>query len=160
MSSQKDWLFKDDHSICNFRCAGVLMKDGKILVQRDKDGTEYALPGGHVKIGETSAQSLIREYKEETGADIFCKRLLWVEECFWDWNGKSANTLAFYYLIELADGSEIPDNGEFISQKDNCNIVLGWMGLDKLNELTIYPSFIKAKIFDVKPYIEHFVAKE
>lgn len=31
---------------------GVLIRDGKILVQRDRDGHEYVLPGGHVKIGE------------------------------------------------------------------------------------------------------------
>ncbi len=63
---QMDWLFKDERHICNFRTVGVLIKNNKILVQRDKDGSEYALPGGHVKIGESSIDSLIREYKEET----------------------------------------------------------------------------------------------
>ena len=31
----------------------MLIWDGKILVQRDRDGQEYALSGGHMKIGET-----------------------------------------------------------------------------------------------------------
>lgn len=122
---QKDWLFSDKSHICSFRTVGVLIRNNKILVQRDKRGNEYALPGGHVKIGETSMESLIREYKEETGADINCQRLIWTEECFWYWNNKPANTIAFYYLINLCDGSDIPDNGEFVSQKDNCNVVLG-----------------------------------
>jgi 8-oxo-dGTP pyrophosphatase MutT (NUDIX family) len=56
---------------------GKSFRNNKILVQRDRDGLEYALPGGHVKIGECSIDSLIREYKEETGADIVCKRLIW-----------------------------------------------------------------------------------
>jgi len=157
---QGDWLFKGENYICNFRSAGVLIKDNKILVQRDIDGSVYALPGGHVKIGESSIAALIREYKEETGATIICDRLIWIEECFWEWNKKMTNTVAFYYLIHLCDDTDIPDNGEFVSQKDNCNVVLGWFPLHKLNSLTIYPSFLKEKIFSIGESTEHFITKE
>ena len=34
----------------------------------------------------------------------------------------------FYYLIEECDGCKIPDNGEFVSHKDNCNVVIGLDG--------------------------------
>ena len=74
---EKDWLFRTDEYICDLRTVGVLVRDGKLLVQRDRDGSEYALPGGHVKIGETTADGLVREYKEETGADIKVGKLLW-----------------------------------------------------------------------------------
>lgn len=157
---EKDWLFKGDNYICNFRSVGVLIRNNKILVQRDKDGFEYALPGGHVKIGEASTDSLIREYREETGADIICERLIWVEECFWEWNKKLTNTIAFYYQISLRGDIDIPDNGKFVSQKDNCNVVLGWIPLDELKSLTIYPSFLKEKIFDIGDHTEHFITKE
>ena len=103
----KDWMFVVDNSICDVRTVGVLVRDGKIFVQRDRNGNEYALPGGHVRIGETLEDGLIREYKEETGADISCVKLLWSEECFWEWNGRAAHNFAFYYLIE--DNSTIPD---------------------------------------------------
>lgn len=156
----KDWNFKTNNSICNFRSVGVLIRNNKILVQRDKNGTDYALPGGHVKIGESSKDTLIREYKEETGADIICKRLLWVEECFWEWNKVKTNTIAFYYLIELSSDDAIPDDMEFISQKDNCNVLLGWMPIERLSSVTIYPSFIKDKIFSIEPYTEHFITNE
>ena len=66
---QKDWIFTFENSICDLRTVGVLIRDGKILVQRDRGGNEYALPGGHVKIGETLDDGLIREFKEETDAD-------------------------------------------------------------------------------------------
>lgn len=128
----KEWIFRTDEYICDLRTVGVLVRDGKLLVQRDRDGSEYALPGGHVKIGETTADGLVREYKEETGADIKVGKLLWTEECFWEWNGTQAHNIAFYYLIELADGSDIPDTGEFVSHKDNGNVVLGWMPIEKL----------------------------
>ncbi|NLP48405.1 MAG: hypothetical protein GX345_05605 [Clostridiales bacterium] len=51
-----DWLFSGENYICNFRSAGVLIRNNKILLQRDKEGLEYALPGGHVKIGEYSIE--------------------------------------------------------------------------------------------------------
>ena len=49
----KDWLFVTDEYICDLRTVAVFIKNDKILVQRDRDGSEYALPGGHIKIGET-----------------------------------------------------------------------------------------------------------
>lgn len=156
----KDWNFKIDKSICNFRSAGILIQNGKLLVQRDKGGNIYALSGGQVKIGESSVDTLIREYKEETGADIICKRLIWIEECFWEWNNIKTNTIAFYYLIELSNDGDIPEHDEFVSQKDNCSVVLGWIPLEKLLEITVYPSFLKEKISDIKPYPEHFITNE
>lgn len=155
-----DWLFESESYVCNFRSVGVLIRNKKVLVQKDKDGSEYALPGGHVKIGESSIDSLVREYKEETGADIICERLIWVEECFWEWKNKETSTIAFYYLINLRNNADIPDNGYFVSQKDNCNVELGWVSFDKLKALTIYPSFLKEKIHDIGNSIEHFITKE
>lgn len=49
----KDWLFVTDEYICDLRTVAVFIKNDKILVQRDRDGSEYALHGGHIKIGET-----------------------------------------------------------------------------------------------------------
>lgn len=34
----KDWLFTSSDYICDLRTVAVLVKDGKILVQREKDG--------------------------------------------------------------------------------------------------------------------------
>ena len=157
---KKDWFFSDESSICNYRTTGILIRNNKILVQREKDGMEYALPGGHVIIGETSEQSLIREYKEETGADIICSRMIWIEETFWKWKEKNAHTIAFYYLISLKNESDISDNF-FESHKDNCSVMLEWIEIDKLNDLTIYPQFIKKKIRNISDNnIEHFISYE
>ncbi len=157
---KQDWHFSMDNYICNFRSVGVLILNNKILLQKDKNGTEYALPGGHVTIGETSEATLIREYKEETGGDIICERILWIEECFWKCGNKDAHTISFYYLISLKDISTIPDNDEFFAQKDNSNIMLKWVSLDEFNKLTIYPSFLSEKVKNISSQIEHFIYKE
>ncbi|MDF2922506.1 MAG: hypothetical protein K0R57_1420 [Paenibacillaceae bacterium] len=153
----KDWHFRNETSVCLFRAAGVLLRNNKILVQCDKG--VYALPGGHVKIGETSEETLIREYAEETGATIICNRLLWVEETFWEWDQKKAHGIVFYYLISLETNTDLPENC-FISQKDNRNIMLEWVPIEELKQLQIYPAFIKEKIAHIPNGIEHLISFE
>ena len=115
----KDWLFTGEHYICDLRVAGVLIKNGKLLVQRERNGGEYALPGGHVQIGEVMTDSLVREFKEETYAEITCERLLWSEECFWESKGRRVHNISFYYLVSLDQGLDLPDQDRFVPQKDN-----------------------------------------
>lgn len=153
----RDWLFNVDNSICNFRAVGVHVRDEKILVQLDKRTGEYALPGGHVRVGETSEQALIRELKEEADSDIVCKRLIWTEECFWEWNGTKSHTIAFYYLIDFADSINSPAFSGFTPQNDNENILLGWLPIEELVNITIYPEFLKTEIFKLDDGCKHFV---
>ena len=155
---QKDWIFTVENSICDLRTVGVLIRDRKILVQRDRGGNEYALPGGHVKIGETLEDGLIREFKEETDADIKCIRLLWIEECFWEWNGKTAHSFTFYYQVALCDTDAIPDASEFVPHHDNDRVVLGWIPMDTLQDVTVYPEFLAREILCLDGVRKHFVS--
>ncbi len=156
---KNDWFFQVGNNICDVRAVGVLIKDGKILVQRERNGNEYALPGGHVKIGETLEEGLVREYKEEIGADISCEKMLWSEECFWEWSGRNMHNLSFYYLVALHGFAELPDNGGFISQKDNDNVLIGWLPIDELANVKIYPEFLKKEIYRLDDSLKHFVSK-
>lgn len=59
-----DILFKQDDFVFSYRVGGVLIRDGKILLQRPK-GDDYAIIGGHVAAMETTEETLKREYMEE-----------------------------------------------------------------------------------------------
>jgi ADP-ribose pyrophosphatase YjhB (NUDIX family) len=48
----------------------------RILLQRRTDSGNWALPGGTMDIGETFAESAIREVKEETGFDVRIDRIV------------------------------------------------------------------------------------
>jgi 8-oxo-dGTP pyrophosphatase MutT (NUDIX family) len=48
----------------------ILNPDGEILLQQRSDNTLWALPGGTMEPGESVAQCIIREVKEETGLDV------------------------------------------------------------------------------------------
>lgn len=43
---------------------------GRILLQRRSDNDLWALPGGAMNVGESIAETAIRETKEETGLDV------------------------------------------------------------------------------------------
>jgi 8-oxo-dGTP pyrophosphatase MutT (NUDIX family) len=52
--------------------ACVLASDefGRILMQRRADSGNWSLPGGVMELGETIAETAVREVREETGLDI------------------------------------------------------------------------------------------
>jgi ADP-ribose pyrophosphatase YjhB (NUDIX family) len=56
--------------------AVVVDDEGRILLQRRSDSGNWALPGGAMDIGETFAESVIREVKEETGFDVRIERIV------------------------------------------------------------------------------------
>lgn len=49
--------------------AGLCFYDGKLIVVHDAHGTFWGPPAGHLEPGETPEQAMVREVKEETGAD-------------------------------------------------------------------------------------------
>ena len=155
-----DINFKLDDYTFSIRAVGVTVRDGKVLLQREKDGNEYALPGGTVKLGETSVETLVREYKEETGDDIIVNRLIWTEENFWEYGGKKQHSIAFYYLIDFSDDANTIKLNEFISQKDNCSVILGWVPIEELKNLTVYPTLLKDEIHKLDGETKHFISKE
>ena len=163
MSTQinKDWLFVDGNKIFNYRSTGVLINDGKILIQRGVNDQEFALPGGHVKWGETSADALIREYREELNADVSIDRMIWVEEVFWKWGKRDAHTLCHYYLARLNNPRQIPTEGTFLSREDDeSRLIFEWVDIGTLGSYKIYPSFLADKIMNLSDGIEHYISVE
>lgn len=51
---------------------------GRILLQQRSDGGQWGLPGGSVEIGESLAEAVRREVREETGLDVAVRRLVGV----------------------------------------------------------------------------------
>ena len=113
--------------------AAIITKDGKIFAtQRGygdfKDGWEF--PGGKVEQGESPEQAIIREIKEELGADIKVTGFLTTVEqdyptfhlsmdCFW---------------AELKAGSSV----ELLEHE-----AAKWLSFDSLDEVDWLPADIK-----------------
>jgi ADP-ribose pyrophosphatase YjhB (NUDIX family) len=72
---------KGDMSAEPVRGAGAVIRDfaGRLLlIQRGHEPAlgRWSLPGGRLEPGETSAQAVVREVREETGLDVEVSELL------------------------------------------------------------------------------------
>lgn len=159
-----DILFKTDDFIFSYGVGGVLIHQGKALFQHVPGDDGYAIVGGHVAFGETTTETLIREFREELHADIRVERLLMVGEIFFPWGDRPCHQISLYYLVSLTDETQIPTEGRFPTLDElggeRVNLEMCWIPLEELPKLTVYPENVKEHILCLPDEIVHFVYKE
>lgn len=84
--------------------------EAHVLLHRDKNDSHWSLPGGRVRIGEESSESLEREFQEELGIDIEVEHILWTSENFFQYHGRNFHEIGFYYKVNAQDN--------FLKQED------------------------------------------
>ncbi|MBP6282085.1 MAG: NUDIX domain-containing protein [Leptotrichiaceae bacterium] len=115
------------------RVAGILIENNKILlIEHLKKNKKYWLvPGGGVDWGESTAEALIREYKEETNLDITVEKFLFLSETIAPDKKKHVINLYFQikiiknsiYNMKLGDERNLTDL-KFITKEEIENIKL------------------------------------
>lgn len=122
-----------DKIMLNF--AGGILTDetGRILLQRRGDFGSWGLPGGAMELGESSLETVIREFFEETGICVAAKRLLNVytkSEHVYP-NGDVCQSVAFIY--------ELVAIGEYdISQhRDHESLDLRFFSKEEIDQLNL-----------------------
>lgn len=162
--NQRDILFKTDGYIFSYRVAGILIKNDRVLLQRSSDDTGYSFPGGHVSFGETNAESLIREFKEEMSVGIKVENLQWVAEIFFNWGNRPCHQICLFYRIALLDETRIKltDTFQGIDSLDRvkANIEFSWIPLSDLMNIELYPVNAREKLLNPSNSIEHFIYRE
>jgi mutator protein MutT len=108
---------------------------GDILLQRRADNNLWALPGGAQDIGESIAETVVREVREETGIDVEVTGLV----------GIYTNPR---HVVEFSDGEvrqqfsicfhALPLGGELATSSESSDV--RWVAPSSLDELPIHPS--------------------
>ena len=115
----------------------IILADGKVLFQRNLEGGELALPGGHIERGETLKQTLIRELEEETGLRIFVGKLVYINENYFEQKGEEVHELGFYFLASII--GDMPD--EIQSREGHIDFL--FVDLDEVALREVYPTFLR-----------------
>lgn len=157
-----DILFKTDDAVFSYRVAGVMVQNGKVLLQRPADVYEYAFPGGHAEFFETNAQTLMREFREEMGAEITVGNLMWVGEIFFPWGKKPCHQICLYYKVEPVSGIPLDRNFHGTEQLENLTFKLHfeWHDIDQLSALEVYPPQCREFLKLPEDQVQHFIYHE
>ena len=160
----KDIIFKTDEYVFSYRVAGLLLYNGKVLLQKPLNDTAYAIPGGHVSLGETNEETLVREFKEEINAEIKVDKLKLVGELFFFFFDKPCHQICLFYNVLLIDNATIPLNGVFLGteQLEDKSFILefSWVDIKDIETIELYPIEAKKYIAAGLSQVEHFVYKE
>jgi len=85
----------------------LFLHNGRLLAIDDFDPTKqqrFWVPvGGSVEFGETSQQAIVREVREELGAEITDLSLLGVAENLFTFDGDPGHEIVFVYDAQFAD---------------------------------------------------------
>lgn len=131
----KDIQFIEDNSAFNCRVNALIIKDNKILLTRLKTDDFWTFIGGKIQFGESSEQAVLREVKEETGAELQIDKTIALIENFFHLRGKDWHQYIFFYKLkadlEVFEGSR--------DLKDDPRGEIKWFSLDELNCLDIRP---------------------
>ena len=132
----------DDYKL-NVRAAGVMIHNGKILVHRNVNSDYYALIGGRVEIGESSANTIKREIKEELGKDIEITGYISTIENFFEMKGSKYHEIMFVHKIEFTNEEDKKIEYIMKNQEGKDYLEYEWIELEKLDEIPLLPEIIK-----------------
>lgn len=133
-----------DHAKIRIKAMGVIRRGQGILVSpvTDTDGTVigYRLPGGGVDFGETSIDTLIREFAEEFGAELREIELLDVLENVFTYRGTPGHEVVFIYAANFADTDLYEQDELIIADAPDANPCI-WLDPDEMPDGTdIFPA--------------------
>jgi nucleoside triphosphatase len=83
-----------------------------LLLQSHKWPGRSVVPGGHVELGETLEQTVLREAKEETGLDVYDLEFICFQECIYDPAFWKPRHFIFFDYAAKTDSLDVQLNDE------------------------------------------------
>ncbi|MCD6381720.1 MAG: NUDIX domain-containing protein [Candidatus Aenigmarchaeota archaeon] len=83
-----------------------------LLIKSHKWKGKYTIPGGHIELGETIEDALIREIKEETGLDIYELKFVCLQEFIFDDSFWKKKHFIFLDYVCRANSTDVKLNEE------------------------------------------------
>ena len=114
----------------------VAVHDGALLMVRRGRGPgagEWSVPGGHVEMGETLHEAIVREVAEETGLEVVVDRYLgWLERIgeVGDVDPEPYHFVILDFAVTPLDASQPPVAGDDAAE-------VAWVPLHEVSDLRL-----------------------
>ena len=127
----KEYVANPDDLIISVHVYGLARRGDRILVS-PQWGNGYDFPGGTADKGETHLETLVREFKEETGYMIEPVRLLGIYTSFFHHHLRNVDYQSYqiYYEVKVIDG-ELTDSGFDADEKQYAELAK-WVPIESL----------------------------
>ncbi len=122
------FLSEAGHATPKVDVRGVVFKDDKILLVKEKVDNKWTVPGGWADVGSSPAENVEREVFEESGFIVKAKKVLAVYD-----RNRQGHTPFIFHLYKIFFLCEII-GGEAKSSFETLDV--GFFSLDELPELS------------------------
>ncbi|NRB11437.1 MAG: NUDIX domain-containing protein [Rickettsiaceae bacterium] len=118
----------------------VIIDQEQILLCKivNYDPNFYFLPGGHIENGESAKEALLRELKEETGADCNIERFLGCLECSFEPNYTDICHNHEYNFIFAVSSRLLKSSYNVPKLEDNIDLL--WVPIADLTKIDFRPN--------------------
>ncbi len=153
--------------VFNVRAAAVALHDGYVLLHRAEGDNFWTLPGGRVQMGETGADTVIREMQEEIDVAVTVDRMVFVSEEFFDYNDSRYHELGMFYTVALPADAPLLDKtttheGVEDGPLQPQRLIFQWFKVDALDavELPIKPGDMVQRLAQIGPDVTYIYRNE
>lgn len=154
-----DVVFKTEKAVFNYRVAGIWIVNGRILLHRDTNDTSWSLPGGRVQLTENSGMALKREFLEELNIEVEIGVMHWFVENFFAYKGNDFHEIGLYYAVS-SDNNTMPNKLEAFYGAEGERLMYEWVSIEKLQEMELYPAFLRTALQKLPVHTAHVVVKQ
>ncbi len=165
----RDILFDCEKARFSYRIGAVITDGDRVLLQCPPGTRDYAFPGGHVSFGETAADTLRREIREELHAEAVIGEMLAVGEVFYPWgrlpdgSKRACHQVCLYFRAQV-DRSALPAGDVFHGYDDlggeRFDLDFCWVPIRDLATILTYPPQIAEHLLRGAEGVCHFIYEE
>ena len=126
---------------------GICIKDNKLLCIKKERGpykNRFDLPGGSQKVNEGLTETLVREFREETGYSIESYGSCRVYDAFVEEISRTVHHIMVFYNVDINLCQQVVVS-EKLEDELNDSSGVYWIDLEKLDIMNASPLILKLK---------------
>ena len=156
----RDLTVIDGKNMLNVRVAGIIIKDGRVLMVKNLPSDYIYSLGGRLKFGESARDGVVREVEEEIGQRLEIDRLGFIHENFFIGSTPSkmdnqVYEITFYFYMKVPQDFEVETD---VPTADDDRETLVWV--DWHSDEKYYPQFFRTELDKPVQEIRHIVTDD